>query len=153
MASSVIGGPPGGGSGQAKPDPTQLDTFLSEIESTITTINKQGILYPEIHEAGKKLHETRANYIKFSENLNALYIKPPEGSPLDLAAGAIANVPGVGNIMANVQRFAFKFLDLYLTSLQFLLFNIYYFNEVNIGYILYYSPVIIFIFVLDHNII
>jgi len=45
----------------------------------------------------------------------------------------------------------FKFLDLYLTSLQFLLFNIYYFNEVNIGYILYYSPVIIFIFVLDHN--
>lgn len=47
----------------------------------------------------------------------------------------------------------FKFLDLYLTSLQFLLFNICYFNEVNIGYILYYSPVIIFIFVLDHNII
>ncbi len=112
MASNLLGG----GSSQSKPDPTQLDTFLSDIESAIATVNKPAILYPEIHAAGKKLHEVRANYVKFCENLNAFYIKPPEGSPLDAAAGAIANIPGVGNIMATVQRFAFKFLDLYLAA-------------------------------------
>jgi hypothetical protein len=112
MASNLLGG----GSGQSKPDPTQLDTFLSDIESAIQTINKPAILYPEIHEAGKKLHETRANYVKFCQNLNDFYVKPPEGNPLDAAAGAIANIPGVGNIMATVQRFAFKFLDLYLAA-------------------------------------
>ena len=112
MASNLLGG----GSSQSKPDPTQLDAFLSDIESAIATINKPAILYPEIHAAGKKLHEVRANYVKFCENLNAFYIKPPEGSPLDAAAGAIANIPGVGNIMATVQRFAFKFLDLYLAA-------------------------------------
>jgi hypothetical protein len=95
----------------AKPDPAQLDAFLSEIESQIQTINKPAILYPEIHEAGKKLHETRATYAAFCQSLNDFYIKPPEGNPLDAAAGAIANVPGVGNIMATVQRFAFKMFD------------------------------------------
>lgn len=111
MASNLLGG----GSGASKPDPTQLDTFLSDIESAIDTINKPTIIYSEVHDAGKKLHEVRANYVKFCESLNAFYVKPPEGSPLD-AAGAIANIPGVGNIMATVQRFAFKFLDLYLAA-------------------------------------
>lgn len=112
MASNLLGG----GSGASKPDPTQLDTFLSDIESVVATINKPAILYPEIHEAGKKLHETRATYNKFCEDLNAFYIKPPEGNPLDAAAGALANVPGVGNIMATVQRFGFKMFDLYLAA-------------------------------------
>lgn len=112
MASNMLGG----GSSASKPDPTQLDTFLADIESQMQTINKPAILYPEIHEAGKKLHETRATYQKFCEDLNAFYIKPPEGNPLDAAAGAIANVPGVGNIMATVQRFGFKMFDLYLAA-------------------------------------
>ena len=112
MASNLLGG----GSGASKPDPTQLDTFLSDIETQIATINKPAILYPEIHEAGKKLHETRATYVEFCKTLNEFYIKPPEGNPLDAAAGALANVPGVGNIMATVQRFAFKMFDLYLAA-------------------------------------
>ncbi len=112
MASNLLGG----GSGASKPDPTQLDTFLSDIESAAKTINKATILYPEIHEAGKKLHETRATYIAFCQTLNDFYIKPPEGNPLDAAAGALANLPGVGNIMAMVQRFAFKMFDLYLAA-------------------------------------
>jgi hypothetical protein len=111
MAAAAFGG--GGGSA---PDPTQLDTFLSDIQSAITTINKETILYPDIHEAGKKLHEIRAKYIDFCKSLNDYYVKPPQGNPLDAAAGAIANIPGIGNIMATVQRFAFKFLDLYLAA-------------------------------------
>lgn len=106
----------GGGESAAKPDPTQLDTFLSDIKSVVETINKPAILYPEVHEAGKKLHETRATYVEFCQTLNDFYIKPPEGNPLDAAAGAIANVPGVGNIMATVQRFAFKMQDMYLAA-------------------------------------
>jgi len=105
----------GGGAGAA-PDPTQLDTFLSDIQSAVATINKAEALYPEIHEAGKKLHETRATYVAFCKSLNDFYIKPPEGNPMDMAAGAVANLPGVGNIMATVQKFAFKFLDLYLAA-------------------------------------
>lgn len=106
----------GGGESTPKPDPTQLDTFLSDIQSAIDTINKPAILYPEIHEAGKKLHDTRATYTEFCKSLNDFYIKPPEGSPLDAAAGAIANIPGVGNLMATVQRFAFKMQDMYLAA-------------------------------------
>src|SRR6185503_10179446 len=105
-----------GGGGPSAPDPSQLDTFLTDIQSAIKPANVETILYPDVHEAGKKLHETRAKYITFCESLNAYYVKPPEGNPLDAAAGAIANIPGVGNIMATVQRFAFKFLDLYLAA-------------------------------------
>lgn len=113
MASNLLGG----GSGKSKPDPTQLDTFLSDIETAIQTVNKPAILYPEIHTAGKKLHETRATYVAFCKTLNDFYCKPPDGkNPMDMAAGAIANVPGVGNIMATVQRFAFKMFDLYLAA-------------------------------------
>jgi len=111
MAANALGG----GSG-AKPDPTQLDTYLSELKTIVGTVNKASVQYPEIHEAGKKLHETRANYIAACQAFNDYYIKPPEGSPLDAAAGALANLPGVGNIMATVQRFAFKFFDLYLAA-------------------------------------
>ncbi|MEQ1761778.1 MAG: hypothetical protein ABL984_01400 [Pyrinomonadaceae bacterium] len=111
LASNALGG--GGGSA---PDPTQLDTFLSEIKTIVGTVNAASVKYPDIHEAGKKLHETRANYAAFCVSLNDHYVKPPEGNPMDAAAGALANLPGVGNIMATVQRFAFKFFDLYLAA-------------------------------------
>ncbi len=111
MASNALGG----GSGSA-PDPTQLDTFLSEIKTIAGTVNKASIQYPEIHEAGKKLNETRANYAAVCQSFNDYYVAPPKGNPMDAAAGALANLPGVGNIMATVQRFAFKFFDLYLAA-------------------------------------
>ncbi len=111
MASNALGG----GSGSA-PDPTQLDTFISEIKTIVGTVNKASVKYPDIHEAGKKLHETRANYAAACQAFNDYYIAPPKGNPLDAAAGALANLPGVGNIIATVQRFAFKFFDLYLAA-------------------------------------
>ncbi|MEO5860141.1 MAG: hypothetical protein ABIR33_14480 [Pyrinomonadaceae bacterium] len=111
MASNALGG--GGGSA---PDPTQLDTFISEIKTIVGTVNASAVKYPDIHEAGKKLHETRANYAAACQAFNDYYIKPPEGGLMDGAAGALANLPGVGNIMAMVQRFGFKFFDLYLAA-------------------------------------
>jgi hypothetical protein len=111
MASNALGGGP-----SAAPDPSQLDTFLSDITSAVSGLNKATILYPEIHEAGKKLHDVRATYIAFCQTLNDHYVKPQEGGLMDGAAGALANLPGVGNIMAMVQKFAFKFFDLYLAA-------------------------------------
>lgn len=112
MASNLLGG----GNSKPKPDPTQLDTFLTDIESAAASVNKEDILYPDIHAAGKKLHEIRAKYVQFCTNLNDFYLQPQAGSPMDMAAGAVANLPGVGNIMATVQKFAFKFMDLYLAA-------------------------------------
>ena len=112
MAGNLLGGD----SGAAKPDPAQLETFLDDVKSAVETINKETLLYPDVHAAGKKLHETRATYVKFCESLTNQYVAPPEGNPLDAAAGALANVPGVGKIMGTVQRYAFKMLDLYLAS-------------------------------------
>ncbi|MCB1025258.1 MAG: hypothetical protein KDB79_12755, partial [Acidobacteria bacterium] len=111
MAGDLLGGSSSG----AAPDPAQLDTFLSDIKSAVSSINKDSIKYPDIHAAGKKLHETRATYIAFCESLNAFYIKPPDGA-LDQVGGLVANVPGVGKIMGTVQRFAFKMQDLYLAA-------------------------------------
>ncbi|HQU92679.1 MAG TPA: hypothetical protein PLK77_10305, partial [Pyrinomonadaceae bacterium] len=111
MASNALGGGPAAG-----PDPTQLDTFLSDITSAVSPVNTASLLYPDIHEAGKKLHETRATYIAFCQTLNDHYVKPQEGGLMDGAAGALANLPGVGNIMAMVQKFAFKYFDLYLAA-------------------------------------
>ena len=104
-----------GGSSATAPDPAQLDTFLSDIKTAISTINNETIVYKDIHETGKKLHETRAVYVAFCNTLNEFYIKPPSGA-LDQVGGVISNVPGVGKIMGTVQRFAFKMQDLYLAA-------------------------------------
>ena len=112
MAGNLLGG----GSKSSKPDPAQLETFLDDIKSAVETINLETLLYPDIHAAGKKLHETRATYVEFCQALTKQYVAPPEANPLDMAAGALAQVPGVGKIMATVQRYAFKMLDLYLAS-------------------------------------
>ncbi|MEZ5347344.1 MAG: hypothetical protein R2681_17485 [Pyrinomonadaceae bacterium] len=105
----------GGGSSTPAPDPAQLDTFLADIKTVVESINVDSIKYPDIHAAGKKLHETRATYVAFCESLNDFYIKPPDGA-LDQVGGLVANVPGVGKIMGTVQRFAFKMQDLYLAA-------------------------------------
>lgn len=112
MAGNLLGG----GSKSSKPDPAQLETFLDTIKTLVEPINVETLLYPDIHAAGKKLHETRATYVEFCEALTKQYAAPPEANPLDMAAGALAQVPGVGKIMGTVQRYAFKMLDLYLAS-------------------------------------
>ena len=116
MASSLLGG----GNTTSKPDPSQLDSFLSKIKTEAGKINKGQILYPEIHECGKQFQTIRADYAAFCDSLDAFYLKPPKsegiGAISDAIGSAAANIPGVGKILGVVQRIAFKFLDLYLAA-------------------------------------
>jgi hypothetical protein len=114
MASNLLGG----GNKTSKPDPKQLDTFLSKIKTEAGKINKDQILYKETHECGKQLHTIRGDYIAFCDSLNAFYLQPPKSEGIgaigDAIGSAAANIPGVGKILGVVHRIAFKFLDLYL---------------------------------------
>jgi hypothetical protein len=112
---SLLGGGP---KKDSKPDPTQLDSIISEIKSTADSIKGDSINYKDIHEAGKKLHQARANFNKFCESLNDYYLKPPSGDGpaggLNSVMSAIPSIPGIGNTMQVVQRFLFKMFDIYL---------------------------------------
>lgn len=116
MASNLLGG----SNTTSKPDPSQLDSFLSKIKTEAGKINKAQIVYKEIHECGKQLHTIRGDYLAFCDSLDAYYLKPPKSEGIgaigDAIGSAAANIPGVGKILGVVQRIAFKFLDLYLAA-------------------------------------
>ncbi len=116
MAGNLLGG----GNSTPKPDPAQLDSFLTKIKTETGKINKGQIEYKDTHECGKQLHTIRGDYLAFCDSLDAFYLKPPKsegiGAISDAVGSAAANIPGVGKIIGVVQRIAFKFLDLYLAS-------------------------------------
>jgi hypothetical protein len=73
------------------------------------------IKYPDIHDAGKTLHQARSDYNAFCDSLNSYYLKPPEsGGPAGALSSVVGSVPGVGNIIQVIQRFLFKMFDIYL---------------------------------------
>lgn len=112
---AVVGGLLGGGPSAPKPDPTQLDSFSSQIKSVADKIKPASIKYPDIHDAGKTLHQTRSDYIAFCDSLNSYYLKPPDsGGPAGALSSVVGSIPGVGNIIQVVQRFLFKMFDIYL---------------------------------------
>jgi hypothetical protein len=115
---AAVGSLMGGGKTESKPDPTQLDTIISDIKSAADSIKGDSLNYKDIHEAGKKLHQARANFNKFCESLNDYYLKPPSGDgpagALNSVMSAIPSIPGIGNTMEVVQRFLFKMFDIYL---------------------------------------
>jgi hypothetical protein len=105
----------GGGPSAPKPDPTKLDSFSGKIKSVADKIKPASIKYPDIHDGGKTLHQTRSDYIAFCESLNSYYLKPPEsGGPAGALSSVVGSVPGVGNTIQVVQRFLFKMFDIYL---------------------------------------
>lgn len=116
MASSLLGG----GNKTAKPDLAQLDTILEKIKTEAGKINKDQILYKEINNAGQQFQQIRADYTAFCASLDAFYLKPPKSEGIgaigDVIGGAAASIPGVGKIIALVQRISFKMLDLYLAT-------------------------------------
>ncbi|MDQ2747891.1 MAG: hypothetical protein M3T96_11600 [Acidobacteriota bacterium] len=116
MASNLLGG----GNKTAKPDPKQLDTFLDDLKTEADKLKSDPINYKDIHDAGKKFHETRNTYRAFCKSLDDFYLKPPKsegiGAISDAVGSAAANLPGVGKIMGVVQRITFKMFDLYLAT-------------------------------------
>ncbi len=108
---AVVGSLLGGGPSEPKPDPTQLDSFISQVKAAADKIKPATINYKEIHDAGKALHQARTDFNNFTVSLNKYYLKPPKDSG---PAGLLGNIPGVGNIIQVVQRFLFKMFDIYL---------------------------------------
>jgi hypothetical protein len=112
---AAVGSMLGGGPSTPKPDPSQLDTFASEIKAEADKIKPTAIKYPDIHAAGKKLHEIRSNYIGFCESLEKHYLKPPEeGGPAGALSSMVGSIPGIGNTMQVIQRWLFKLPDIYM---------------------------------------
>ncbi len=116
MASNLLGG----GSKSSKPDPTKLDSFIDKIKTEAGKINVASIQYKDIHETGKQFHLTRGEYVAFCKELDEYYLKPPKSEGIgaigDAIGSAAANIPGVGKIIAVVQRIAFKMMDMYLAT-------------------------------------
>lgn len=108
---AVVGSLLGGGPSEPKPDPTQLDSFISQVKAAADKIKPATINYQDIHDAGKALHQARTDFNNFTVSLNKYYLKPPKDSG---PAGLLGNIPGVGNIIQVVQRFLFKMFDIYL---------------------------------------
>jgi len=117
---AAVGSLMGGGPSASKPDPTQLNSIIADIKSAADSIKGDSINYKDIHEAGKKLHQARANFNKFCESLNDYYLKPPSddgpAGALHSVVSAIPSIPGVGNIIQLIQSFLFKMFDMYLAT-------------------------------------
>lgn len=116
MASNLMGG----SNQTAKPDPKQINTFLEALKTEADKLKGETIVYKNIHDAGKKFHETRNEYRAFCKSLDDFYLKPPKSEGIgaigDAIGSAAANIPGVGKILGVVQRIAFKMFDLYLAA-------------------------------------
>lgn len=116
MASNLMGG----SNQTSKPDPKQIDTFLQTLKTEADKIKAETIVYKNIHDVGKKLHETRNEYRAFCKSLDDFYLQPPKSEGIgaigDAVGSAAANIPGVGKIMGVVQRITFKMFDLYLAT-------------------------------------
>jgi hypothetical protein len=116
MASNLLGG----SSKSSKPDPTKLESFINKIKTEAGKINVASIQYKDIHETGKQFHLIRGEYYAFCQTLNEYYLKAPKSEGIgaigDAIGSAAANIPGVGKIIAVVQRIAFKMMDMYLAT-------------------------------------
>src|SRR4051794_9697885 len=64
-AGALVGSLLGGGPSAPNPDPTQLDSFITKIKSVADKVKPDSIQYPDTHEGGKTLHQTRSDYCAF----------------------------------------------------------------------------------------
>lgn len=115
-----------GGDKKEKPDPAQLDKYMTKIKESISKINVTEIKYANdegTHEAGKNLHQTRANYsgpyvkssekdASFTEKLEKEYLPKKE--------------EGGGDLVSQVKSFAAKGINLlpWFCKIPFKIFDI-----------------------------
>ena len=92
MASSLlgIGGPPP----PKPPDPNQLDKLLQRVKDATTKFNVTPVKYPDLNVAGQALHQIRADYGVFLDQLADFYVAPPSSSQ---SGGIMGTVTGTIN--------------------------------------------------------
>ena len=113
LADSITSLATGGQGAGAGSDPGQLDPYLKGVETAGGKINKEGIKYAEIHQAGMDLHQVRANYNAFMPDLVKGAAGGGGSSVLGNLPGALPlpSLPGVGDAINTVMGIVFKMFE------------------------------------------
>ncbi len=91
-AADLLGGAPGTAGSAASAD---MNPFVEKVQKAWDAINKSDIKYADLHESGIKLHEVRANLIRYLlEQLG----KGPEGAAPPENKGILSDLPLLGEV-------------------------------------------------------
>lgn len=102
-----------GGSSAAPAGPEQFDPVLKQLTAASALINKTSVVYKDVNDAGRKLHDARNAY----ETVCGSALKPGGGSGGGLPSlPALPAIPGVGGIVSKLPGFLFKAQDAYLCT-------------------------------------
>jgi hypothetical protein len=92
MVSGLLG--IGGPAPPKPPDPDQLDKLMVRVQTAATTFNVTPVTYPILNVAGQTLHQIRADYGAFLDQLADFYVAPPSSSA---GGGIMGTVTGAIN--------------------------------------------------------
>jgi hypothetical protein len=102
-----------GGSSPAPAGPEQFDPVLKQLAAASASINKTAVVYKDVNDAGRKLHDARNAY----ETVCGSALKPGGGSGGGLPSlPALPSIPGVGGIVTELPGWLFKVQDAYLST-------------------------------------
>jgi hypothetical protein len=90
LAADLVGGP-GGTAGSAAP--VDMNPFVQKVRTAWDAMNKVDVTYAELHDAGIKLHEVRANLTRYLLEQLSKEPPPPGANP-----GMLSNLPMIGEI-------------------------------------------------------
>jgi hypothetical protein len=90
MVSNLLGG--GGPPAPKPPDPDQLDKLMQRVKDATAKFNVTPVKYPDLNIAGQTLHQIRADYGLFLDQLADFYVAPPSSS--QGGSGGLAGVMG-----------------------------------------------------------
>ncbi|WP_158879682.1 hypothetical protein [Rhodanobacter sp. L36] len=105
-----------GGSSSAPAGPEQFDPVIQKLTAVSASINKSPVLYKDINDAGRKLHDARNAY----ETVCTSALKTGGGGGGGLPSlPALPTIPGVGGpagIVSKLPGWLFKVQDAYLST-------------------------------------
>ncbi len=108
----LIGG--GGGGGTSAPKAADLNAVNDKLVEISGAINTDPLTYKILHQAGRDLHQARANYRAFLQKVQEQPQGEDQGGLLS-SVGAIASaIPGVGGIFGTIAGIITKAFDIFV---------------------------------------
>lgn len=103
-------------SGPAKPTAADLDAHLADIATCGGMVNQAEIKYLDIHTAGVDLHQFRADYVAFAEEVHTQYALNEGGEAAGGGGlgGMLPEMPGVTGALKTGIDITFKAFDIYV---------------------------------------
>jgi hypothetical protein len=92
LVSNLLG--MGGPAPPKPPDPDQLDKLMQRVKDATSKFNVTPVTYPVLNVAGQTLHQIRADYGVFLDQLADFYVAPPSSSQ---SGGIMGTVTGAIN--------------------------------------------------------